>query len=115
MIDHSWMSCATSFNEPGEIDEMGEKTGDPLEAGNPTPGEDLFTASDDNASATFDAEDTPLEDPFNEGSPNFLPKADSAPLGAGMAPSDSFFDDVDHIGAFGEDDWTAGWTAYPAN
>ena len=64
---------------------------------------------------TFDADDTPLEDPFNEGAPNFLPKADSSPLGAGMVPDDSFFDDADYWVAFGGEDWTEGWTAYPAD
>lgn len=44
----------------------------------------------------------------------FLPKADSGLLTGGTTPSDAFFDKVEYIGAFGTEDWTAGWTAFPA-
>ncbi len=40
----------------------------------------------------------------------WVPSAGSPLLGAGQAPSDSFFDSADFIGAIGTDDWTAGWT-----
>ena len=40
----------------------------------------------------------------------------SSPLvSGGSAPADSFFDDVDFIGAIGDDDWTAGWTISERN
>lgn len=38
---------------------------------------------------------------------------DGAAWPQGEAPADSFFDNVDYIGAFGDTDWTAGWTAFP--
>ena len=59
--------------------------------------------------------DPMLTDPFNAMAPNFLPKPASPALQSGSAPSDPFFTSVAHIGAFGTEDWTTGWTAYPAN
>jgi hypothetical protein len=49
--------------------------------------------------------------------PNFKPAAASAVFtGGAMPPSDGFFDvSATFVGAVGTDDWTAGWTAYPAN
>lgn len=43
-------------------------------------------------------------------SPDLRPDSGSPLLGEGVAPSDSFFEAVDYIGAFGAEDWTAGWT-----
>jgi hypothetical protein len=43
----------------------------------------------------------------------YLPKSDSGLLIGGTVPSDPFFDQVPYIGAFGSDDWTAGWTVFP--
>ena len=59
--------------------------------------------------------DPMLTDPFNAGAPSFLPKAGSPALQGATPPSDPFFAQVAHFGAFGSEDWTAGWTAYPAN
>ncbi len=59
--------------------------------------------------------DSKLQAPQNETAPNFMPKTDSPVLGAGQAPSDSFFDNVDFIGCMGTEDWTKGWTDYPTN
>jgi hypothetical protein len=56
-----------------------------------------------------------LTDPFNAGAPKFLPKAGSPALQGAVVPSDPFFAQVAYYGAFGSEDWTAGWTAYPAN
>ncbi len=39
-----------------------------------------------------------------------LPVDGSPLLGAGATPNDSFFTDVDFVGAVGDEDWTAGWT-----
>lgn len=54
-----------------------------------------------------------LNDPFNLNSPNFRPQAGS-PLQSGADFSwspltDSFFTPVSYRGAFGGEDWTAGW------
>lgn len=49
------------------------------------------------------------------GAPNYLPQAGSPALGAGEVPNDDFFEKVDYIGAFGSDDWTAGWTTNARN
>jgi len=47
---------------------------------------------------------------------NHAPMSGSPLLGAGMAPSGSFFTAANYIGAFdGTTDWTSGWTEYPAN
>lgn len=42
--------------------------------------------------------------------PDLRPDSGSPLLGAGEAPSDSWFEAADYIGAFGDEDWTAGWT-----
>ena len=65
-------------------------------------GEALFTGGAGNQVLTS-------ADLFN----NFLPKADSGLLTGGTTPADPFFENVPYIGAFGADDWTAGWTVYP--
>jgi hypothetical protein len=47
---------------------------------------------------------------------DYQPESGSPLLGAGMNPSDPFFDSADYIGAFdGTNDWTAGWTDWSAN
>lgn len=43
------------------------------------------------------------------------PASGSSALGAGETPSDSFFEQTDYMGAFGDIDWTAGWTNWAAN
>jgi hypothetical protein len=50
--------------------------------------------------------------PYNLTEPNFAP---SAPIQGGVGPAAEFFDAVDYLGAIGSDDWTVGWTDYPAN
>lgn len=59
--------------------------------------------------------DPMIEDPQNRQAPRFTLRAGSPALVAGMAPTDSFFTPAAHIGAFGTEDWTAGWTAFPQN
>jgi hypothetical protein len=61
--------------------------------------------------------DPMLTDPLNLDAPSFKPKTGSPALnGAGTPPSDGFFDTTaTFVGAIGDSDWTAGWTAFPAN
>lgn len=47
------------------------------------------------------------DDPMLDG---YMPAAGSPLMGAGSTPADAFFTSVDYIGAFGAEDWTAGWT-----
>lgn len=56
-----------------------------------------------------------LAEPFSTTAPKFLLKPGSPALLGGTPPSDSFFAPVTYVGAFGTEDWTAGWTAFPAN
>jgi hypothetical protein len=75
---------------------------------------------------TFGAEETgniidmdpELGDASNATAPDFVPAADN-PCADGVAPPDNGFFDTSatYMGAFepGGDDWTAGWTAYPAD
>ncbi|HXU82511.1 MAG TPA: hypothetical protein VN914_14010, partial [Polyangia bacterium] len=60
--------------------------------------------------------DPMLTDPLNPTAPNFAPKAGSPALtGGATPPSDGFFDaTATFVGAIGTEDWTAGWTSYPA-
>ncbi|MCB9537340.1 MAG: hypothetical protein H6704_13895 [Myxococcales bacterium] len=59
--------------------------------------------------------DPMLTAPNDFAAPDFRPMPGSPALGAGIAPDDDFFDDVDYVGAFGADDWTAGWTTRARN
>ena len=63
--------------------------------------------------------DPMLQDPTNLDLPVFVPMAASPVAEVGVAPpSDGFFDTTAaYAGAFAPDgtDWTAGWTAYPAD
>lgn len=59
--------------------------------------------------------DPQLEDAFNQTAPKFTLKAGSDALKDGVTPTDTFFTPVTHIGAFGTEDWTQGWTAFPQN
>ncbi len=56
-----------------------------------------------------------MEDPYSPTAPKFTLRPGSPALTAGSPVSDSFFSPVTYVGAFGTDDWTAGWTAFPAN
>lgn len=54
-----------------------------------------------------------LTDPFNFSLPNFLPQGGSpASGGASFAGMDPFFTNVAFRGAFGTEDWTAGWANF---
>jgi hypothetical protein len=61
--------------------------------------------------------DPQLTAAMNETAPSFKPLMDSPALtGGATPPADGFFDtSATFIGAVGAVDWTAGWTAYPAN
>lgn len=59
--------------------------------------------------------DPMLEDPYSPTAPKFTIRPGSPALTGGAPLSDSFFSPVTYLGAFGTDDWTAGWTAFPAN
>lgn len=56
--------------------------------------------------------DPGLGDPKNLTAPNFAP---TSPLTGGGTPSAGFDTSATFIGAIGSEDWTSGWTAYPAN
>ncbi|MGA9522068.1 MAG: hypothetical protein WBV82_11415, partial [Myxococcaceae bacterium] len=61
--------------------------------------------------------DPMLTDATNITAPNFKPQAGSPALNADkvspVPASDGFFTPAPFIGAMGQDDWTAGWSAYP--
>ena len=54
---------------------------------------------------------------MNLDTPDFKPGSGAAALtGGATPPNDGFFDaTATFVGAFGTDDWTAGWTSYPQN
>jgi hypothetical protein len=53
---------------------------------------------------------------FSASAPNVKPATGSAAFsGYAAPPSDGFFENVTYVGAVGTDDWTTGWTAYPAD
>lgn len=59
--------------------------------------------------------DPMLNDPYNRERPSWMPRPGSPALrGGSTPPNDGFFDTAaNFVGAFGDEDWTAGWTAYP--
>jgi hypothetical protein len=59
--------------------------------------------------------DPELGDPKNLDAPDFAPGAGAPVLEGGETPPAGFDTDATFIGAIGTDDWTAGWTAYPAD
>lgn len=59
--------------------------------------------------------DPQLEDETNLTAPNFAPKANAPVLTGGETPPSGFDTSATFIGAIGTDDWTAGWTSFPAN
>ncbi|MBK7631379.1 MAG: T9SS type A sorting domain-containing protein [Ignavibacteriales bacterium] len=73
----------------------------------------LFFSSNNNRSFPTNAE-VLLRNPFNLENPNFLPKPGSPVLtGGGTPPNDGFFDPTaTFVGAFGSEDWTAGWAKF---
>jgi hypothetical protein len=75
--------------------------------------DDFFTDAARNN--VFD-EDPDLGDPFNLTAPDFVPAAGS-PAADGATPPSGFDTSATYMGAFepGGDDWTEGWTAYPAD
>ena len=58
--------------------------------------------------------DVMLTDPFNLDNPNPIPTSSSPALtGAATPPNDGFFDQAaNFVGAFGTDNWMAGWTNF---
>lgn len=73
---------------------------------------ETFQEDDDNTPFSvqewFEAGDgNEVADPMLDG---WAPEAGSPAMRASVQPGDSFFEQVDFIGAIGQDDWTAGWT-----
>lgn len=98
-ISHSALACTHPYEEDPEESETGT--------------EDAVFEGD---TSNHLLDDLGLSDPSNTSAPDFQPKSSSALLGAGQAPSDSFFDTANYIGAFdGTNNWMSGWTDFPAN
>lgn len=98
-IQHSALACSEAFEESEEETETGTE-------------DEVFEGGTGNV----ELDDLGLTDAWNLTAPNFQPESGSSLLGAGAAPGDNWFDSADYIGAFdGSDDWTAGWTEFPAN
>ena len=70
-----------------------------------------FNAAGNNNMAMEDLTGLNVTNAFNQTTPNFLPGAGSSLLtGASFTGMDAFFTSVAYKGAFGTEDWTAGWT-----
>ncbi|MCG8555521.1 MAG: hypothetical protein MJD61_09585 [Proteobacteria bacterium] len=112
-IKNSVLSCSTNFKEPMKENATTMKK-EPIDPANPKPTQDLFTKTGSGNQAVSDANSV-LVDAFNTATPDFTPKTGSVVQVGGVKPSGGFFDSVDYIGAFGGEDWTQGWTAFPKN
>jgi len=89
------------------------KTDDPATAENEADPVDLAVVLA--GVASIDTGNVGIVDASNVLAPNFNLTADSPARAGGVKPGNAFFDDVSFRGAVGDDDWTAGWTAFPAN
>jgi hypothetical protein len=70
-----------------------------------------FNAAGNNNSVVADHATLNLTNGFNQNNPDFRPGAGSSLLsGAAFTGLDAFFTPVAYKGAFGTEDWTAGWT-----
>lgn len=89
-----------------------------LSSGNPTvhpsiiTDADIKTKAESEGSITYaNAADIMLTNPFYSTAPDFLPKTGSPALtGASFAGMNSFFTSTQYRGAFGDKNWTEGWT-----
>ena len=72
----------------------------------------LFTADETNL---FGGEEPGLTAPLDLDAPSFLPVVDAPVLTGGETPPQGFDAGATFYGAMGDDDWTAGWTAFPAS
>lgn len=103
----------TSFFDCDQIAKVAEddpETADENEA-DPFDVNTIFGAD----AAGNDTGDAEIVDAHNLSAPNFKLATTSPARTGGSVPADAFFDDVSFRGAVGDDDWTTGWTAYPAN
>ncbi len=92
----------------------------PVSGGNPTVNPGILTAAQLQTKAESDgcvtysnADDIKLTAPWYSTNPNFLPQAGSPALSGAdfaWASGNSFFTAVTYRGAFGAENWTAGWT-----
>jgi hypothetical protein len=79
---------------------------------------EMRTKAEANGCITYtNANDISLQDPFNLTTPNFLPKAGSPALTGAVFNDDldAFFTTGDYRGAFGANNWLAGWSRFHAN
>jgi hypothetical protein len=111
-VQHSVFDCDDVF----KVKSDDPATADVNEA-DPANAADTFAAilEDADAGNSSAAVATILTDATNRSAPDFRVKAGSAAATGAVTPSDPFFDVAAFVGAVGENDWTAGWTAFPAN
>ncbi len=98
-VANTIFDCAKQFLADDEKNDAGEAQPDPwsVEAF-------LFTLNTGNSRVA-----AMLEDALNTETPNARPKAGSPALTGAVIPTDAFFTQVPYVGAFGSEDWTAGW------
>lgn len=103
VLENVHLDCASSFERDDE-DRDGDDVDDPdvldIDADFFALGAGNTTGSNGGLSA----------DAYDLTAPDFTSTATGA-----VIPAGGFFDAVDHIGAVGSDDWTAGWTSYELN
>jgi hypothetical protein len=74
--------------------------------------QDLFTSD---ATNVFGGDDPGLTAPLDLDAPSFAPVEGSPVLVGGETPPEGLDATATYFGAIGDVDWTAGWTAYPAD
>ena len=96
-VTNSWLDCAKNFKEDGDFEDDGLST------------ETTFMGWAGNGTGAAG-----LDGAFNLSAPNYVSTEDLS-IDAAAPFADSFFDNVDYIGAIGSEDWTAGWTTHVVN
>ena len=103
-IAATMLDCDEAIAENDQLDENENPLQDPWNV------EDFFSTGENSREI-----ESLLIRPFDATDPDFRPSV-SSPLHSGaVLPAESFFEAVEFVGAMGEDDWTAGWAAYPEN
>ncbi len=111
VVHNSIFDCNDVYKVKGDDPETEEDESDPAGVA------DIFAAilddvSTGNSSAAVAAV---LIDAENRSAPDFRVKAGGPATTGAVRADTTFFDDVAFVGAVGDTDWTAGWTAFPLN
>jgi hypothetical protein len=109
VVRDSVFDCAVGYKVKADDPATTEDEGDPAGAA------DLYASLLEDAETGNAVATAVLERPLDAVTPDFRARAGSPAADGAVKPDDAFFDDVAFRGGVGANDWTADWTAFPAN